>query len=85
MPPSTSVRSNETEKSHQRISNDALPAMRSGSGPSSSPLSETLNRFLLPRLSCTLARNSARKWNGNSWISTSKPMLPATLNPHAAA
>ena len=56
VPPSTRVALKDTEKSHQRISNDALPESRSGRGPSSSPATETLKRLWLPRLSWTLAR-----------------------------
>src|SRR5262249_54253946 len=38
--PSTSVLLKLIEKSHQKISNDALPLTFSGLGPSSSPLTE---------------------------------------------
>ena len=79
--PSTSVLSKRTEKSHQKISNDALPLTRSGRGPSSSPSTLTMNRLLEPCLSCTEAWKSAMKCSGAIWISTSKPMSPSTLKP----
>src|SRR5215467_3635865 len=69
--PSTSVLSKRTEKSHQKISNEALPLTRSGRGPSSSPSSDTENRLLDPCLSCTLAWKSAIKCSGTICSSTS--------------
>ena len=57
----------------------------SGSGPSSAPSTFTLNRLVEPLLSCMPAKNSARKWNGSSWISTSKPASPVMLKPAAEA
>ena len=36
-------------------------------------------------MSCTEAWKSAMKWNGMSWISTSKPTSPSMLNPTALA
>ena len=46
-----SVLSKRIVKSHQKISNDALPLMRSGRGPSSVPETDSLNRLREPRLS----------------------------------
>ena len=43
--PETSVLSNRTEMSHQKISKVAFPRMCSGRGPESSPATDTLNRF----------------------------------------
>ena len=53
--PSTSFLSKRTEKSHQKISNVALPLTRNGRGPSSEPSTDTLNRLCEPYLSCTEA------------------------------
>ena len=83
--PEMSVLSKRIVKSHQKISNDALPLMRSGRGPSSVPATDSLKRLREPRLSCTEALKSAIRWNGSRWISTSKPMSPSMLNPNAAA
>ena len=69
--PSTSVLSKRTEKSHQKISNDALPETRNGRGPSSSPSSDTENRLLEPRFNATLAWKSATKCSGAICSSTS--------------
>ena len=79
--PSTSVLSKRTEKSHQKISNVALPLTRSGRGPSSEPSTDTLNRLCEPCLSCTEAWKSAMKCSGAREISTSKPTSPSTLKP----
>ena len=83
--PFTSVLSKRTVKSHQRISNVALPLTRSGRGPSSDPVSLTLNRLCEPRFSCSRAWKSAMKCSGMSCTSTSKPTSPSTLKPAALA
>ena len=64
--PPTSVTSKRTEKSHQRISKRRLAARPAAAAAlPARPSTVTLNRLREPRLSCTLARNSARKWNGS--------------------
>src|SRR6185295_14678728 len=69
--PSISVLSKRTEKSHQKIENEALPLTRSGRGPSSEPASDTENRLLEPCFSCTEAWKSAMKCSGAICSSTS--------------